>query len=74
MASAEQDQWTEICAAFRAQLARIIPLMPAMNPGEIGTMASAINEGMWCEIRAQSYDGAVEEHKRTLERQAQFGG
>lgn len=74
MASAEQDQWKEIIAAVRADLAKRAELLPAMKPEEVGSFIMAVDDAMWCEIKAESYDEAVEERKRTLEREAAFGG
>lgn len=74
MDSAEQDQWRDICAAYRAQMAKAVPLMPAMTPEELAALAAAIDAGMENEVKAHSHDEAVEERRKTLERQAQFGG
>ena len=74
MVSAEQNQWVEITAAVRAGLAKWVELMPAMNADEIASLASAIDTSMWNEIKAHTHDEAVEERRRTLERQAAFGG
>jgi hypothetical protein len=64
--SAERDQWTEIAAAARAHLAKLVELMPAMKPEEITSLMSAIDTAMWNEIRAATYDEAIEERQRSL--------
>lgn len=73
MATAEQDQWKEICAAVRAGIAKQVELMTAMNPGEISSLVGAVDLAIWCEIKAESFDEAVEQHRRQLEREALFG-
>ncbi len=70
MASAEQEQWQEICDAFRAQLARTLPLMPAMMPDELLNMANAIDAAMQNEVRATYFDDEI----AARQREAQFGG
>jgi hypothetical protein len=74
MSSPEQDQWAEIAAAVRAQLAKQVELMPAMNAGEVASLCTAIDTAMWNEVKALSHDEAIEERKETLKRTAAFGG
>jgi hypothetical protein len=74
VASAEQDQWVEICDAVRGQLARAVVLMPAMNPGEVQGFVSSIETAMWNEVTAHTLDAAIEQRRRVLEREAAFGG
>jgi hypothetical protein len=75
MATATQDQWMEIAAAIRAQIAKAAALMPAMVPSEtIQAIVGAANDAMWLEVKSASFDEAVEEHRRSLERSAIYGG
>lgn len=72
--SAAQDQWVEITEAVRAYLAKMVRELPAMKPEEVSSLVTAIDNAMWCEVKARSFDENVEERRRTLERQAEFGG
>lgn len=74
MASAEQQQWQEITAAVRAQLAKQAELMPAMDIGEVAQLIGAIDNAMWTEVKAAAYDEEVEERKQALVRAAAYGG
>lgn len=74
ISSAEQDQWCDICAAVRAQIAKQIEMIPAMTAEELTAFVTAIDTAIWNETKARSYDAAVEERIRTLERQSMFGG
>ncbi len=59
MNSAEQDQWSDICAAARAQLGKFVEMMPAMKVEEVGALMNAIDTAMWNEVKAASYDEHV---------------
>lgn len=72
--TAIQTQWEEIAAAVRAQLAKQVELMPAMKTEEVGTLISAIDAALWIEVQAMTWDERIEERRRTLEREAAFGG
>lgn len=74
MSSAAQTQWEEIAASLRARLAKLVTETPAMNPDEVKMLIDAASEAQWLEIRAQSYDAWVDERRKTLEREAMFGG
>jgi hypothetical protein len=71
--SADQDQWCEILAGVRAQLAKMVELMPAMKPDEVSTFVSTVEAAMNAELNAKTRDAALEERQKTLERAAQFG-
>ncbi len=74
MASAEQDQWQEIAAAIRAQLAKAVLYMPAMNPGEVASFVGAVENAQHLEAQSAAYDLAVEEYMTRLVREMAFGG
>lgn len=74
MNSAEQDNWQEITAAARAQIAKQVQLMPAMDPGEVAALMSAIDTAMWNEIAAAVHDDRIESLRLSLAREAQYGG
>jgi hypothetical protein len=74
MTSASQDQWVEICAAARAALAKQVELIPAMNPGEVASLMTAIGDAMWNEVKSGSHDMAIEERLANLERSKAYGG
>lgn len=74
VSSVAQDQWSEICAAVRVQLARQVRRMPAMNAEEVALLVDAIDTAMWCELKAGTYDEALEQRRQELIRQAAYGG
>jgi hypothetical protein len=45
-----------------------------MKEEEVASFIKAVDDAMWAEVKAESYDAAVEERQRTLEREAAFGG
>ena len=73
-ASATQMQYQEIAAAVRARLANLVEMMPAMNPDEVKTLIDSVESAFWLEIKAGTYDLHLEERKRSLEREAMYGG
>ena len=72
--SAEQTQWEEITAAVRAHLAKMTVKLPEMKPEEISQLVTAIDNAMWTETKAKTFDSQIDERRRSLERQAQYGG
>ncbi len=72
--SAAQDQWVEIAEGIRAGLAKQVALIPALTPEETHALIQAADDAMWFETKAASFDQGVEERRRTLEREAAFGG
>lgn len=73
MGSAEQDQWKEIADGIRQGLAKLVPLIPAMNVEEVSAFITAVDNAMWLEVKAHSHDAAVESHEKVLERESQYG-
>jgi hypothetical protein len=73
-ASATQDEWRDVCARVRAQLARRVGDVAAMSAGEMHCFVQAIENALWNEVRAETFDAAVLERRRTLERESLFGG
>mgnify|MGYP001577034086 CR=1 FL=1 len=74
VASAEQQQWQDICAAVRAQLAKAVEWMPAMNPDEVASLIEAIDTAIWTETKAASFDESVEQRRAEMTRGAAYGG
>ncbi len=74
ISSAAQQQWCDITAAVRAQLAKQVELMPAMKPDEIVSLINALDTAMWNEAKAATYDETIEERRETLKRTTAFGG
>ena len=72
--SVAQDQWVEICGALRVYIAKMVEQLPAMKPDEVSSLVTAMDNAMWAEVKALSFDEYVEERRRTLERQAEYGG
>jgi hypothetical protein len=64
--TAAQDNWVEICQSLRAKLAKSVEMAEAMNPGELSSLAAAIDNAMWNEMKALSFDQALEERLRTM--------
>jgi hypothetical protein len=71
--SAEQTQWSEICAAVRAGLAKRVESLPAMTADEIAKLVEAIDTAMTNECSAANYDEMVTSHRQTLARNGQYG-
>lgn len=74
MASAEQDQWQEITAAMRAHLAKMLKTQSPIKPDDLATLAKVADDLMWAEIKAATFDELLEERRKTLEREATYGG
>lgn len=73
MGSADRDQWLEIAQAIRAELAKKVQLIPAMNPDEVKTFVDTVREAYQLEINASLFDEALSEHRTWLERRAAYG-
>lgn len=73
MASAEQDQWVEIADALRGQLARIVPLAPAMSPEELQALVASAWDVYWLDAQARAFDEAAEEVRAVAARNSQYG-
>lgn len=58
--TADQDAWVALTEAMREQLSRIVPTMPAMQPGELEKFVEASNGVMWMHFRAVAWDRRVE--------------
>ncbi len=71
--SAQQDQWKDICAAARANIAKMVPLIPAMQPGEVASLMTAIDTAMTNEALAASYDQFLMMRRACLERASIYG-
>lgn len=71
--SAEQDQWADICAAVRAELAKSCQLLPAMKADEVSSFIKAVDDAMWNEVKARTFDEQIESRRRELERQGLYG-
>lgn len=56
MSSADQDAWVELMHTIREQLAKCVPLMPAMNVEEQKTFLDTINTAFWLEQNAHTWD------------------
>jgi hypothetical protein len=72
MASAEQDQWQEICAAARAHLAKRAGKLPDMGHEELAAFVKAVDDVMWAEIKAAVYDETVRDRRREMNKSAIF--
>ena len=73
MSSATQDQWVEMLEAVRANLAKLIPLMPAMTIDELKTFVETLDSAQWLEIKARCWDSSLEREERLNERSIAFG-
>jgi hypothetical protein len=71
--SADQDQWVEIARALRAELAKKVLFIHAMNPGEIKELVETLDKTISLEINAETFDECLETHRKNLERTAFFG-
>lgn len=59
MTSANQDAWQEIADAVRSQIAKQVPLMPAMKPEEQKDFMDVIQRALWLTHSADTYDAQV---------------
>jgi hypothetical protein len=60
LASADQDAWVALCTSFRAELAKLVPLVPAMRPDEVKTLADTLQAVMWAHHQAETFDKRTE--------------
>lgn len=49
-----------LCVATRNELAKLVPLIPAMKPDEAKTLVGAIQDCMWTHHQAVTFDHRVE--------------
>jgi hypothetical protein len=61
--SVDQDAWVSLCIATRDQLAKLVPLIPAMKPDEAKTLVSALQDCMWSHHQAETFDIRVERER-----------
>lgn len=64
MTSLPQDEWSEIAAATREQFRKLVPMMPAMEPGELESFMSAMRNALFLELNAHTFDAEVEQEER----------
>ena len=74
MDTAQQDQWKEIAGAIRGHLARMCEQLPAMKPEEVGAFVTAVDNALFLESRAETFDELVLARKAELLREAAYGG
>lgn len=56
LTSVDQDAWIEICETMRGELAKYIPQIAHMKPYEIKIFVDALNQAMWANEQALSFD------------------
>jgi len=65
--SADQRAWVQLCIATRDELAKMVPLIPAMKPDEAKTLVGAIQDCMWSHHQAETFDIRIDrEQARSL--------
>lgn len=72
--SATQQQWQDIAAAVRAQIAKAAARMPEMGPDDLKTFVEAVALAREGEIDAAAYDETLASVRRRLDRETAFGG
>lgn len=58
--SADQDAWVALFTAARAELAKLVPLIPAMKPDEAKILVEAMQAAMWGHHNAETFDKRTE--------------
>lgn len=56
LTSIGQDAWIEICETARGELAKYVPKISKMKPYEIKIFIDALNQAMWANEQALSFD------------------
>jgi len=60
MASTDQDSWVQLAMQMRDELAKRIPEIGGMEPGEIGQFIDAIRDTYWLHLTAATWDKKLE--------------
>ena len=58
--SADQDAWVSLATAVRAELAKMVPRIPAMTPEEINDLIAAIDGARCSHVNALLFDKLIE--------------
>lgn len=61
--SADQQAWVKLCIDTRNELAKLVPLIPAMKPDEAKTLVSAIQDCMWTHHQAETFDHRIDRER-----------
>lgn len=75
--SSAQDQWVEITAAMRGQLAKQVQRMNDLAPCDAAYLVGAVETAMQLEVNAALFDALLDERLAALAhdaREAAFGG
>lgn len=66
VSSAEQEAWTDLADAVRSQLAKIVPMIPAMKQDELKSFIETLQAAYWFEHNARLWDKKYDDELKRL--------
>lgn len=56
----QEAKWIALADSIRAEVEKLVPLMPAMKPEEVKTLIDAAQAALWLDNRARSFEKNID--------------